>query len=458
MKLIYLFLYNYNKMEYTNKEFLEIIDNRVGNDPKSENWKISSVINDRDDINLSPNYQRGEVWNNHAKSELILSILTNVCIPSIIVSKNNNIYDVIDGKQRLTTIFKFVDNEFPIIWNGKLIYYNGSTNDCFLNKEQQKTFTQKALVFCVYENLDIDNQRSIFEKINYGVDLTLGEKLKGSNNKNVPILKKLKDEYLHKLEVLSNTFKDKRESQYLVISAVCAILTGNEEFASIGNPSFKWITKKDTDIIEKYDEISLNLSSILDKLNLINNEVLEYIKTRKGKKIILNKGDILMFIYSLKLNPDCSKDIVQFTKYLFHVSKETCDIYSKNNKLFLKYKNIGAHGTNNKFYEDKSKVMNEILSEINKKNNSTDTYRAQIFGKTFSRETSNICKICQEDHITLRNFDAAHIISRKNGGIRHIKNYIATCRNCNQKMGSMDIDLWLKKNKKSSLKELNIGM
>lgn len=87
MKLIYLFLYNYNKMEYTNKEFLEIIDNRVGNDPKSENWKISSVINDRDDINLSPNYQRGEVWNNHAKSELILSILTNVCIPSIIVVK-----------------------------------------------------------------------------------------------------------------------------------------------------------------------------------------------------------------------------------------------------------------------------------------------------------------------------------------------------------------------------------
>jgi hypothetical protein len=445
-------------MDYTDKEFQEILKKRVGNDPKSENWKISSVINDRDDINVSPEYQRGEVWNNKSKSELIISILINVFIPPIIVNKTNNRYDVIDGKQRLTSIYQFIDNEFPLIWNGKQIYYSESSIESILTKEQRKTLTQKALVFCVYENLNIEGQRSIFERINFGADLTVGEKLKGSNNKNVQIITDLKDAYKTKLEDISNIFKNNRDSQYLVISAICAILTGNEEFASIGDPSYKWIISKDTDIRCDLDGIHHDFSNILDKLISIKSNVLEYLKNRKGKTFsMLKRCDILMFIYALKHNPDCSKDLVQFSKYLFHVSKESIDIYSKSNNSFLTYKKIGAHGTNNNFFEDKYKAMNEILSDINKKNSLNENERAQVFGKTFTTESITICKICLEDPITLKNFDAAHIISRKNGGIRHMKNFIATCRNCNQKMGSTDIDTWLKTNKKSSLDQLLSG-
>ena len=42
----------------------------------------------------------------------------------------------------------------------------------------------------------------IFEKINYGEDLTPGERLKGSNNKNVPVLNKLREENAAKLNNL----------------------------------------------------------------------------------------------------------------------------------------------------------------------------------------------------------------------------------------------------------------
>ena len=139
-------------MDFLDSEFDEILETQVGNDPKSENCKISSVIQDRNDYNLDPEYQRGDVWVDSARSELIKSILQNVCIPSIIVSKNkDDIYVVIDGKQRLTTLFKFVDNEFPLLWNGKRIYYskNTSENDFVLTKKQQKKFYQKSLVFCV---------------------------------------------------------------------------------------------------------------------------------------------------------------------------------------------------------------------------------------------------------------------------------------------------------------------
>ena len=44
-------------------------------------------------------------------------------------------------------------------------------------------------------------------------------------------------------EILGNCFKNKRDSQYLIITVVCSILTNNEKFGSIGKPIIKWIKK-----------------------------------------------------------------------------------------------------------------------------------------------------------------------------------------------------------------------
>ena len=448
-------------MEFLDSEFNEILETRVGNDPKSEHCRIGSVINDRCDYNLDPEYQRGSVWNDFARSQLILSILQNVCIPSIIVSKGDDVYDVIDGKQRLTTLFNYIDNKFPLIWNSKNIYYSESPNekDFVLSKNQKKKLEKKSLVFCVYDNLDIEKQRTIFEKINYGEDLTPGERLKGSNNKNVPVLNKLREENAAKLNNLVDCFKDKRDSQYLLISAICAILTDNESYGSVGNPVYKWVTNNDTNLVKEYEKLSRSFVSILGKLEYIKEKVFDYIKTRKSRSLkMLKRADYLMFIYALNKNPDCSKELIQFSKYLFHVDKETCNIYSKQNMSYLEYKKIGAHGTNNSFYNDKYTAMMKILSEIRKKNNFSDEDRAQIFGKTFGNDSIKLCKICEEDPITIRNFDAAHIISRNNGGIRHFKNFIATCRNCNLKMATTDLDIYIKEKKNKSLEELNIGV
>jgi hypothetical protein len=292
-------------MDFPELEFDEILETQVGNDPKSENCKISSVIQDRNDYDLDPEYQRGNVWEDTARSELIKSILQNVCIPSIIVSKNKDgIFIVIDGKQRTTSIFKFVDNEFPLLWNGKRIYYSEGKNEnvFVLTKKQQKKFNQKSLVFCVYDNLDMEQQKSIFEKINYGVDLSDGEKLKGSNNKNVPILTRLKDKHFSKFEELHSCFKNKRDSQYLILAVICAILTKNEKFGSTGKPIFKWINDKSTDITNQYESLNKSFETILDNLLKLKSEIFEYVKQRNSRIStlnMLNKSTFLMYIYAL---------------------------------------------------------------------------------------------------------------------------------------------------------------
>ena len=62
-------------------------------------------------LNLEPGFQRQSVWTERDRGKLIDSILRNYPIPAIFLYRRNDadglVFDVIDGKQRLETIFKF---------------------------------------------------------------------------------------------------------------------------------------------------------------------------------------------------------------------------------------------------------------------------------------------------------------------------------------------------------------
>lgn len=59
-----------------------------------------------------PFYQRGEVWKNPQQSRFIDSLLKRLPIPSLCISADyKEDYNVIDGKQRITTILKFLRDD-----------------------------------------------------------------------------------------------------------------------------------------------------------------------------------------------------------------------------------------------------------------------------------------------------------------------------------------------------------
>ncbi|MGP5728990.1 DUF262 domain-containing protein [Corynebacterium casei] len=64
-------------------------------------------------INIRPEFQRAFRWTKEQKSSLIESMLLSIPLPSIFVSEDNiGSWDVIDGVQRLSTIFSFMGVEF----------------------------------------------------------------------------------------------------------------------------------------------------------------------------------------------------------------------------------------------------------------------------------------------------------------------------------------------------------
>lgn len=60
-------------------------------------------------LNTNPLYQRKFRWSNEQKSRLIESILLEIPIPSIFIYQDRSKWEVIDGLQRLSTIFQFTN-------------------------------------------------------------------------------------------------------------------------------------------------------------------------------------------------------------------------------------------------------------------------------------------------------------------------------------------------------------
>lgn len=66
-------------------------------------------------IDISPKYQRRERWSEDEESELIESFLMNIPIPPIYLAEDQyGVYSVIDGKQRLTAIYRFLKNQLKL--------------------------------------------------------------------------------------------------------------------------------------------------------------------------------------------------------------------------------------------------------------------------------------------------------------------------------------------------------
>lgn len=73
----------------------------------------------RERLNLEPPYQRRSVWNQTYKDHFVDTVLLNYPAPAIFLYEEISPeglaqYAVVDGKQRLTTLFEFASNVFPV--------------------------------------------------------------------------------------------------------------------------------------------------------------------------------------------------------------------------------------------------------------------------------------------------------------------------------------------------------
>src|SRR5664279_5443079 len=64
---------------------------------------------EKNEIDIHPEFQRFYRWSEAQKTSLIESLLLGIPIPPVFVSqRRDGVWDVVDGLQRLSTIYQFV--------------------------------------------------------------------------------------------------------------------------------------------------------------------------------------------------------------------------------------------------------------------------------------------------------------------------------------------------------------
>jgi hypothetical protein len=121
------------------------------------------------DLILQPKFQRFFVWDDKKSSRLIESIFLDVPIPVIyLAEEGNGQLTVIDGQQRLTSFFKFMDGKLKL--KGLLVFsdLNGKTYQ-ELKSEQKSKFKKATLhIIVIKKESQEDIRFEIFERLNTG--------------------------------------------------------------------------------------------------------------------------------------------------------------------------------------------------------------------------------------------------------------------------------------------------
>lgn len=118
-------------------------------------------------ISDRPNFQRRYVWSNQLASKLIESILLNVPIPPCYLSQNDDFeLDVIDGQQRLFSIFRFLDNQLPLIGLDVLSELNGMRFHKLPLKMQRQLRTHTLRCVLITNESHPEIKFDVFERLN----------------------------------------------------------------------------------------------------------------------------------------------------------------------------------------------------------------------------------------------------------------------------------------------------
>ena len=136
------------------------------------------------ELDIAPSWQRGDVWNDSKKRNLIKSLLVGIPLPSLIVfNEKNSMSSILDGKQRMTAISQFMADGFSLKNYKEDKQLNGfKLKDCQnklfsqLPDAAKRKIRQTLIPVTNLKNLDKDQVYVIFELYNTsGTNLNAAE-------------------------------------------------------------------------------------------------------------------------------------------------------------------------------------------------------------------------------------------------------------------------------------------
>jgi len=219
-------------------------------------------------LNLNPEFQRSDkAWDYKQKSELIESILMGIPIPLFYFNqdKNGNII-VIDGKQRLSALFDFMDlkiqlRDLKILKNINNKYFNE-----LLPIQQGVIEDYQLQTHIIKQPIEDRILKDIFERVNRGGTQLNEQEIRNAMHNGIAtqFLKKLANSDSFKKATDNSIKPDRMKDQYLALRFISFYLWWKKPFDDIQYVEYKSnspddFLAKSMELINKLDNYKIKI-------------------------------------------------------------------------------------------------------------------------------------------------------------------------------------------------------
>ena len=229
------------------------IDKILKIEGSSITWTCKQIVKmiEKDTMSFKNVVQRSFVWERHRMSELIWSIIMGFPIPPVYSERGNSdneklkVYDVLDGQQRCTSIYKYIKDEFALTELKPIPYLDEEGNECEiditgkkfseLEEELQDIIKDATITVKYFDNLEQSQKAEMFRRLNNGKPLSTKSRTLASAKNIVGLL----DIGSHKLfdEMLTGKTRANKSHAVIVVKA-WAMMTKDVNGISFASKDF----------------------------------------------------------------------------------------------------------------------------------------------------------------------------------------------------------------------------
>lgn len=290
------------------------------------------------EILLQPDFQRAEVWKDSARSRLIESILIRIPLPAFYVdATNEDLWQVIDGQQRLSTIRRFVVDQDLRLQNLEfLTEFDGRTFDELPQNLKRRIRETNVTVYKIEQGTPEEVKFNIFRRINTGGLPLSAQEIRHALNlgKATEMLKKLAEspEFLEATD--RGVAPDRMGDRECVLRFLAFVLTDPAQYSEAEFDAFLSARMKDLNASSEAERTALAerfLLAMRRAMRIFGKNAFRKMKAINAKRQPINKAVMESWAVALEKLGD-----EQFTLLLSRRDELISDwVITNNERPFL---------------------------------------------------------------------------------------------------------------------------
>lgn len=329
--------------------------------------KQITVMDTNNKFDFNHIVQRGLVWEKWRKTYLIDSMIREVpmnkiyCRRDIIDAeekkkKNNAVYIVMDGQQRITTVASYVRDEYPLTDCSPVEYTNYEGEECKVDisrlkfselpEELQDKIKDTIFTLVYFEDITPEEEIELFKRLNSGKPLSTKAQ-QVANCLDLAHVLNIGNHDLFESIFTENSLSQK--SQVPLIMKIWAMLNKDIEDISFESKHFNQMIQET--IIS--DEQEKKLLDIFDYIFAVHEYILSATDVKNCKKIartFYHETNLVSFVPSIKKAVDAGLDEGTFGDMVINFLSETSE----------EYNNAARNGSAK---NENIKIRNRIIAE-----------------------------------------------------------------------------------------------